>query len=194
MAVTTIFMNNLTLPYCWHRCSKMRCVFWRSNYNWMNMGESTILLVDIAIFIVHLPILYFWFDQCLTCCIVQRYILYYKYNYKFPTYNLMAKTPEPFLSVHIMNFFCPYNNTFEQYFPKFSLQNIQNWASDSESPEAPRKKLFCGVHQNSQQNHLKQNNQNAFVKGVVSRGNSGRIFFSIFQFFVAFESQKTNFR
>ena len=36
----------------------------------------------------------------------------------------------------------PYNNaTFEQYFPKFSLQNIENWASDSESPEAPRKKV-----------------------------------------------------
>ena len=39
------------------------------------------------------------------------------------------------------------------------------------------KKLFCGVHHNSQQNHLKQKNQNAFVKGDVSRGNPGRIFF-----------------
>ena len=40
----------------------------------------------------------------------------------------------------------PYNNaTFEQYFPGFSLQNIENQASDSKSPEAPRKKvvLMC---------------------------------------------------
>ena len=36
----------------------------------------------------------------------------------------------------------PYNDaTFEPYFPNFSLQNIENWASDSESPEAPRKKV-----------------------------------------------------
>ena len=27
------------------------------------------------------------------------------------------------------------------------------------------KKLFCGVHHKSQQNHLKQKNQNAFSKG-----------------------------
>ena len=39
------------------------------------------------------------------------------------------------------------------------------------------KKLFCGVHHNSQQNHLKPKNQSAFVKGNVSRGNTGRIFF-----------------
>ena len=32
------------------------------------------------------------------------------------------------------------------------------------------KKLFCGVHYNSQRNHLKQKNQNAFIKGDVSRG------------------------
>ena len=57
------------------------------------------------------------------------------------------------------------------------------------------KKLFCGVHHNSQQNTLKQKNQNAFFKGDVSRGNLGRIFlFSIFQFFVALGSQKTDFR
>ena len=36
----------------------------------------------------------------------------------------------------------PYNNAiFEQYLPKFSLQNIENWASDSKSPEMPRKKV-----------------------------------------------------
>ena len=88
----------------------------------------------------------------------------------------------------------PYNNaTFEQWFPKFLLQNIQNWANDSEYPVAPRKKVFFGVHHISQQNHLKQKNQNAFVKGDVSRGNSGRIFFSIFQFFVALKSQNTDF-
>ena len=40
------------------------------------------------------------------------------------------------------------------------------------------KKLFCGVDHNSHQNHLKQKNQSAFVKGDVSRGNSGRIFCS----------------
>ena len=58
-----------------------------------------------------------------------------------------------------------------------------------------KKKLFCGVHHNSQQNHLKQKNQSAFVKGDVTRGNSGRIFFfSIFQFSVALGSQKTDFR
>ena len=35
-----------------------------------------------------------------------------------------------------------YNNaTFEQYLPKPSLQNIENWASDGKSPEAPRKKV-----------------------------------------------------
>ena len=55
------------------------------------------------------------------------------------------------------------------------------------------KKLFCDVHHNSQQNHLKQKNQNAFIKGDVSRGNPGRIFFSIFQFFVALGNQKTDF-
>ena len=52
----------------------------------------------------------------------------------------------------------------------------------SESPEAPRKKLFCDVHHNSQQNHLKQKNQNAFVKRDVSRGTPGRIFFRFFNF------------
>ena len=56
------------------------------------------------------------------------------------------------------------------------------------------KKLFCGVHHNSQQNHLKRKIQNAFVKGDLSRSSPGRIFFSIFQFFVALESQKTDFR
>ena len=39
----------------------------------------------------------------------------------------------------------------------------------------PEKKLFCGVYHNWQQNHLKQKNQNAFVKGDVSRGKPGRI-------------------
>ena len=56
------------------------------------------------------------------------------------------------------------------------------------------KKLFCGVHNKSQQNHLKQKNQNAFVKRDVSRVNAGKIFFSIFQFFVALGSQKIDFR
>ena len=39
------------------------------------------------------------------------------------------------------------------------------------------KKLFCGVHHNSQQNHLKQKNQSAFVKGNVSLGNPGITWF-----------------
>ena len=39
------------------------------------------------------------------------------------------------------------------------------------------KKLFCGVHHNVQQNHLKQKNQNAFVEGDVFQGNRGIIFF-----------------
>ena len=39
------------------------------------------------------------------------------------------------------------------------------------------KQLFCGAHHNSQQNHLKQKNQSAFVKGDVPRGNPGSIFF-----------------
>ena len=39
------------------------------------------------------------------------------------------------------------------------------------------KKLFCSVHHNSQQNHLKPKNQNVFVKGDVSRGNPRRISF-----------------
>ena len=38
------------------------------------------------------------------------------------------------------------------------------------------KMLFYCVHHNSQQNHVKQKNQNAFVEGGVSRGNPGRIF------------------
>ena len=54
-----------------------------------------------------------------------------------------------------------------------------------------KKKLFCGVHPNPQENHLKQKNQNAFVKGDVSRGNPERMFF--FQFFVALASQKIDF-
>ena len=50
----------------------------------------------------------------------------------------------------------PYNNaTLRQYLSEFALQNIENWASDSKSPEAPRKKLLCGVRYNSQQNHLR---------------------------------------
>ena len=36
---------------------------------------------------------------CLTGGIVQRDILYYKYNYKFPTCNRIANTPEPFVLV-----------------------------------------------------------------------------------------------
>ena len=47
------------------------------------------------------------------------------------------------------------------------------------------KKLFCGVHYNSQQNHLKLKNKNVFVKGDVFQGNPGQIYVSIFQFFVA---------
>ena len=36
----------------------------------------------------------------------------------------------------------PYDNaTFEQYLPKFSLKNIENLVNDSESTEAPRKKV-----------------------------------------------------
>ena len=44
------------------------------------------------------------------------------------------------------------------------------------------KKVFRGVHHNSQQNHLNQKNQNAFVKGDVFQGKP-RIFFdfSIFR-------------
>ena len=57
------------------------------------------------------------------------------------------------------------------------------------------KKLFCGgVHHNSQQNHSKQKNQNAFIKGDVSRGNPRRIFFSISQFLVTLGSQNPDFR
>ena len=50
------------------------------------------------------------------------------------------------------------------------------------------KKLFCGVHHNSQQNHLKQKNQSASVEGDVSRGNSGRIFYLQFFNFSIFRS------
>ena len=49
MALTTIFMINLIILYCWHRYSNMGCVFWPSDYNWINMKESTILLVAITI-------------------------------------------------------------------------------------------------------------------------------------------------
>ena len=54
------------------------------------------------------------------------------------------------------------------------------------------KKLFFGLHHNSQQNHLEQKNQSAFLKGDFSLGNPARILF--FQFFVALERQKTDFR
>ena len=44
-------------------------------------------------------------------------------------------------SVNLLSQF-PYNNaTFEQNFHKLSLHNIENWPSDSESPEAPWKKV-----------------------------------------------------
>ena len=33
------------------------------------------------------------------------------------------------------------------------------------------KKLFCGVHHNLQQNHMKEQNQNTLVEGDVSGGN-----------------------
>ena len=107
MAVTTIFTINLSLLHCWHRYSNMGYVFWPSDYNWINMKESTILLVAIARFIVCLPMLYFWFVrfhlQYFDCCaqhtVLFRESLYYKYNYKLPTYNRMAKTSEPLLSV-----------------------------------------------------------------------------------------------
>ena len=56
-------MINLTLPYCRNRYSNMECVLWPSDYNWINMNESTILLVAMEKCIVRLPILYFWFDQ-----------------------------------------------------------------------------------------------------------------------------------
>ena len=45
------------------------------------------------------------------------------------------------VSVSLFSQFTYNNSTFEQYFPKFSLQNIESWASDSESPEAPRRKV-----------------------------------------------------
>ena len=68
-----IFMINLSLLYCWNRYRNMGCVFWLSDYNWINMRESIILLVAIAIFIIHLPILYFWFNQFhlqyFDCCV-----------------------------------------------------------------------------------------------------------------------------
>ena len=38
-------------------------------------------------------------------------------------------------------------------------------------------KLFCGVHHKSQQNHFKQKNQSAFIKGDFPRGNPKRITF-----------------
>ena len=75
----------------------------------------------------------------------------------------------------------PYNNaTFEQYFPKFSRKLLE-------------KNLFCGVHHNLQQNHLKQKNQKAFVKGDVSRGNPGRIFFFDFSIFCSTWKPKNRF-
>ena len=122
-------MINLTLFYCWHRYSNMGCVFRPSNYNWINTKEPTILLIAVAIFIVCLPILYLWFDQfhlqnfdccvqCSTCWIVQRDILYYKYNHKFPTYNIMTETLELFLSVLLFLF------SFRHIFPIFSLRVV----------------------------------------------------------------------
>ena len=100
---------NLILLYCWHRYSNRGCVFWSSDYNWINMIELIILLVAVAKFIVRLPIINFWFDQFhlqyFDCCVQHaalfRDILYHKYNYKFPNYNRMAKTSEQFLSVSL---------------------------------------------------------------------------------------------
>ena len=110
MAVTTIFMINLTLLDSWHRYSNIWFVFWPSDYNWTKMWELTILLVAVAILIYcslsHItflirPVSFTIFRLlCSTYCIVQRDILYYKYNYKFLTYNRMTKPPKLILSVY----------------------------------------------------------------------------------------------
>ena len=44
------------------------------------------------------------------------------------------------------------------------------------------KKSCFAVYIISQQNHLKQKNQSAFVKGDFSQSNPGRIFFRFFNF------------
>ena len=69
-------------------------------------------LVSLCLFsMVRLPKLYFWFDQFhlwyFDCCVpyvalFRKTLYYYKYNHKFPTYNRMTRTPEPFLSVYIL--------------------------------------------------------------------------------------------
>ena len=101
MAITTIYIINLSLLYCWHRYNNMGCVFRPSDYSWINKKESAILLVATAIFTARLPIYIIFLVRpvslticrllCLTCCIVQKDILYYKYNYKFPTCNQMTE-------------------------------------------------------------------------------------------------------
>ena len=58
------------LIYCWHRYTNMGWVFWQ------------------------------YYDCCFQHAALLREILYYKDNCKFPTYNSMSKTPEPFLSVY----------------------------------------------------------------------------------------------
>ena len=91
-----------------------------TQYNSMNMKESTILLVSIF----------------------QKYILYYiicKCIYEFLIYNRMAKAPEPFLSVpfhpgslflfhsHHMRRFCFYlKNVFRNLHKIFTFQDSLN--------------------------------------------------------------------
>ena len=138
--ITDSISENLTDSELENRYSNIVCVFWPSDYKYINMKESSILLVAIAIFIFRLSILYFWFNQFhlqyFDCC-VQHAALFSETYYtwrerkkrslvwkidfrisidsdslkvalsstkikkikKFPTYNRMVKTLEPFLSV-----------------------------------------------------------------------------------------------
>ena len=64
MVVTTMFMINLTILYCWHRYSNMGCVFWPCDYDWINRKKS--------IFIFHLK----YFDCCVQYAALFRGIYY----------------------------------------------------------------------------------------------------------------------
>ena len=96
MSVTTIFMNYLSFRYYWHRYSNMVCLFWPSVYNKISIKESTISLVAIAIFIAHLPILYFLFDQfhlkCFDCCVQLAALFRERYYIKNTIINSQSTT------------------------------------------------------------------------------------------------------
>ena len=84
------------------------------------MKKSTILLIAIQYLLFAFP--YYISDLI-------HFIFYYNYNYEFPAYNRMSKTPEPFLLVldgtEIVKKSIDDFNNFVHLSIKTSLKNVE---------------------------------------------------------------------